>query len=59
MSLPIKPTCTCHICQRQFSLGVDGIWTADGELCDKCAGVERDQTQGFAWFIQLPVKDGE
>lgn len=45
------PTTNCIHCHHPFTLGVNGIETSKGDVCDNCANVVRDQA-GYAWVSQ-------
>lgn len=45
------PKATCAKCHHDFTLGVNGIETEEGSVCDDCGNVVRD-LGGYAWVSQ-------
>lgn len=45
------PVVQCFKCHQDFILGVEGIETKNGTICDSCGYVVRDR-EGFAWTSQ-------
>lgn len=47
--------CKCSKCGRPFRMGVTGVYTDNGDLCDGCANISR-QPNGNAYRNDAPFE---